>query len=132
MKLRQITFKIDEPLYGYRSQTRKGLYKKHMEKRGIKLRRPDTGAKYERYKKEVLYMAMAAGFKGRVTALYEHPIYLSVIVRWKKGPRIDWKNMYGGIEDALFEEDRFVKPGKHQDVVFFAGVEEAEVILEYY
>jgi hypothetical protein len=131
MKLRQITFKVDAPLFGYRSQTRAGLHKKHMEARGVKLRRRDSGAKYAMFKKEVLYTAMQAGFKGRVKALKEYPIYLSVIVRWNKGPRIDWANMYKGIEDALFEDDRYVRPGKHQDVIYDAGVEEAEVILEY-
>lgn len=139
MKLRQITFKVPAPLFGYRSQTRAGLFKKHMERRGIKLRRKDTGEKYAQYKQDVLYLAIQAGWtpgihKGKVVgavATYEHPVRLSVIVRWKKGPRIDWKNIYGGIEDSLWHEDSFVKPGKKSDAIYYAGVEEAEVIVEF-
>lgn len=113
-----ITFTIPETLYGYRQTTRKMLYS-------------GTNIKYGEFKKDVLILAMAAGWKCKAIATKEAPPRLSVLVRWKKNPRIDWKNVYGGIEDALFEQDRHVKPGKMSDVEWDTGTEEAIVTVEF-
>ena len=66
---------------------------------------------------------------GRATK--ERPPRLSVQVFWKKEPRIDFKNVYGAVEDSLFyEQDRHVKPGSLSDVVWDCGREELRVIVE--
>lgn len=41
------------------------------------------------------------------------PPKLSVFAHWKTAPLLDWKNLYGAIEDALFENDRCVIPGRY-------------------
>lgn len=112
-----IKFTVPAPLLGYRSSTRRSLYSKR-------------NRKYAEFKRKVLALAMEAGWKCQTEAIKDVPPYLSVSVRWKKNPRVDWKNLYGAIEDALFYEDQFVKPGKHSDVEWDTKVEEALVIVE--
>jgi hypothetical protein len=73
---------------------------------------------------------MEAGWRGKLDAIKEVRVWLSVQVFWKRSPRIDWKNMYGGIEDALFSEDRYVIPGKYNDVVWDNGYECAFIFIE--
>lgn len=110
-------FTVPGTLYGYRSSTVRSL---HLKK----------NVKYSEFKNRVLALAMEAGWKCKAVALKDIPPYLSVHVRWRKDPRIDWKNVYGAIEDALFSEDRFVKPGRFSDVEWDCGVEEAIVVVE--
>lgn len=116
--MKTLTFLVPGPLYGYRQTTRYSLWL-------------PRNAKYAQFKKNVLYLAMEVGWKGHVQALKEWPPLLSVAVRWRKGPRVDWKNIYGAIEDALFVEDRHVKPGAKSAVEWDTGIEEARVTLEY-
>lgn len=112
-----IKFVVPALLYGYRSSTLRSLFLK-------------KNRKYAEFKEKVLKLAIEAGWKSKAVALKEHPPLLSVEVRWKKGPRIDWSNVYKAIEDALFSEDRFVKPGKHSGVEWDYGTEEAIVMVE--
>ncbi len=111
---KKITFTVPKKLYAYRRLRDKGKYKP-----------------YSQYKERVLLLAMEAGWKGRLTALKDYPIRLSVIGHWNKNPRMDWSNLFKGVEDALFEQDQFVKPGRHSDHVWDFGKEEAIVILEF-
>lgn len=99
-------------------------------------RRPrDKDANYKKYtafKSLVLTLAMEKGWRGRTASLMEIPVRLSVLVRWKNNPRSDWSNIFKSIEDALFEQDRYVKPGKESDVEWNTmKVEEAVVTIEY-
>lgn len=112
--MKTITFTVPAKLYAYRRLRDKGKYKP-----------------YSQYKEKVLLLAMEAGWKGRVSALKDPPVRLSVISRWNKNPRMDWSNCFKGIEDALFEQDHFVKPGQKSDNVWDYGKEEAIVILEF-
>lgn len=116
--MKAITFTVPGPLFGYRQTTRHSLWL-------------PKNIKYGNFKKKVLLLAMEAGWACHAVALKEYEVRLSVIVRWKKEPRIDWKNVYGALEDACFSEDRYVKPGKQSDVFWDTGKpEEATVILE--
>ena len=95
------------------------------------------------YKEKVLIEAVEKGkwmadYDGKylrpsVVALKDRVVRLSVKPYWNKSPRIDWKNVYGLVEDALFAEDRFVKPGKRSDVAWDTGEgkERVQVWLEF-
>jgi hypothetical protein len=87
--------------------------------------------KYSRFKNAVLLLAMEQGWKGRTAALMDCPVRLSVVVRWAKKPHSDWSNIFKSIEDAIFSQDRYVKPGPWSDVDWNAGKEEALVRIEY-
>ena len=95
-------------------------------------RRPnDRGAnykKYTQYKNRVLLLAMEKGWHGRAVAVKDPEVYLSVFIKWKKAPRSDWSNIIKAVEDALFEQDRYVKPGRF-GMEWDTGVEEAMVSL---
>lgn len=95
-------------------------------------RRPkDKGANYEKYqafKEKVRILAYQAALK--IESPQVVPIYLSVLVRWEKGPKSDWSNVYKSIEDALYSNDRWVRPGKHQGLETNTSAEEAIVIVE--
>ena len=74
---------------------------------------------------------MENGWKGRVASVKEWPVRLSVIARWKNNPRSDHSNIFKGIEDALFIQDRYVIIGPFCDDVWDTKkTEEATVILE--
>jgi hypothetical protein len=98
-------------------------------------RRPnDANANYKKYsefKNAILFLAMEKGWRGRARATMEVPVKLSVVVRWKKKPHSDWSNIFKSCEDALFAQDRYVKPGQKSDCEWNAGVEEAIVTIEY-
>jgi hypothetical protein len=87
--------------------------------------------KYTQFKNLVLALAMEQGWKGRTEALMEFPVRLSVHVRWNKRPHSDWSNVFKAVEDGLFSQDRYVKPGQKSDFEWNAGVEEAIVTIEY-
>lgn len=108
-----MTFRIEGPLLGFR----KGL-------------KESFDPKYQQFKNRVLGEAMVAGWNGKAISLQHVPPHLSVEVFWNKGPRLDWSNLYKAIEDALFEQDRFVKPGRHSDVVWDHGKEYCIVTVE--
>ena len=111
---RTLYFVIEGPLMGYRQSTRKSFWTK---------RNQD----YARWKEAVYLQACAAGLRDedRKTCRENVPV-LAVTIWWRKGPRMDWKNVVGGIEDAIFPEDRWVMPGKMMWVPD-SGEEKAEV-----
>lgn len=112
---RALTFTVPGPLMGYR-------------------RPKDANSNYKRYsrfKNAVLLLAMERGWRGRAAAIEEVPVRLSVVVRWRIKPRSDWSNIFKSIEDALFSQDRYVKPGQKNDCEWNAGAEEAIVMIEY-
>ena len=118
-----IHFRLDGKLWGYAQTTRATIHSKD----------PKVRARIEKrvaFKEYILLTAMEAGFTGKCEALKSCPPYLSVHVYWNKNPRIDWKNIYGLIEDSLFSPDQFVKPGRKQGLTWDCGEEYAEVWIE--
>lgn len=110
-----ITFTVPGKLMGYRRPRDKDANYK----------------KYTEFKNYVLLLAMESGWKGRIDSLMETPVRLSVLVRWNNNPRSDWSNIFKSIEDAIFSQDRYVKPGQKSDVEWNAKIEEAVVTLEF-
>lgn len=110
-----LQFTVPGPLLGYRRPKDKNANYK----------------KYSQFKNFVLMLAMEVGWKGRIASLMEVPVRLSVLVRWKKKPHSDWSNIFKSIEDALFSQDRYVKPGSASDVEWHYKKEEAIVKIEY-
>lgn len=120
-------FKILGPLQGYRQTTKKSIY--HPKERA-------RSRAYGQFKENVRLLAMEAGVYGSYLgkARREDPPYLSVAVFWEKEPRIDWKNVYGAVEDALWYErqgDRYVIPGAYSGVTWGSREEWAHVIVEW-
>jgi hypothetical protein len=113
-------FIVDGPLKGYKASARAVFKKDPMAKL------PQLAA----FKERVLWTAIAAGWRSReVTAAAA--VRLSVHVNWHGDPRIDWKNVYGLIEDALFKQDRFVVPGAENGVRWRSPeTEHAVVVIE--
>lgn len=109
-----VTFTVPGPLWGYRRPRDKDSNYK----------------KYTEFKNFVLETAMRNNWAGRVDSLIDHPPRLSVHVKWKKNPRTDWSNIYKAVEDALFSQDRWVKPGNKSDYEWDCGKEEVIVIIE--
>lgn len=105
-----IKFNVPGPLYAYRRIRDKGGYKK-----------------YNEYKNRVLGLAMEAGWVGRTNSVSGFPAKLSVNVFWKKNPRIDASNVLKGIEDALFEQDRWILD---VHVTMFPNSEEETAVVE--
>lgn len=102
-----IIFEVPGPLFGYRRVMDRGGY-----------------STYAKFKKRVLLIAQAKGWPGLVKTSSEWPCHFSVHVAWRLKPRIDWPNVYKGIEDALFEQDRYVLPGDRNNVIW--NTKEAE------
>jgi hypothetical protein len=120
--VKRYEFIVPGPILGYRQTTRKSIW--HPKER-------ERSKKYGVFKEKVLLLSLEAGLPNMGTALKERAPRLSVIVFWKKEPRIDFKNVYGALEDAVFYEwDRYVKPGRYSDVIWDSGKEEANVIVE--
>jgi hypothetical protein len=106
-----IRFTIEPPILGYRAS-----WTRH-------------DRKYRAYKERVLILAMAAGQPNEARA--NGLVKLSVVAYWKGKPKLDWKNVYGAIEDALwYEDDRLMRPGAYSDSVPFCGEEKVNVIIE--
>lgn len=121
----KIQFVIDGPLQGYRQTTRKSILHPANRKRS---------KAYDAWKEKVRILAVAAGLRLLGAADMSKPPHLSVQVFWKGTPRIDWKNLYGAVEDALWyapQGDRYVKPGAHSDVSWETGKEEALITVEF-
>lgn len=118
----KVEFTIDGPLQGYRQTTVKTMY--HPKERA-------RSRAYGMWKEKVLYLSIQAGLPNMGKAVKWKAPRLSVMLYWKKEPRLDWKNAYGAVEDSLwYENDRYVIPGKHSGVVFDSGVEKAVVTVE--
>lgn len=115
-------FIVPGPVLGYRQTTKKSMF--HPKER-------ERSRAYGQFKERVLLLSVAAGMPNIGRAEKVRPPRLSVAVFWKKEPRIDFKNVYGAVEDALFYEwDRHVKPGHYSDVEWDSGKEELHVIVE--
>jgi hypothetical protein len=107
---------------GYRQTTKKSIF--HPKER-------ERSKRYAGFKERVLLLSIEAGMPNIGRATKENPPRLSVQVFWKREPKIDFKNVYGAVEDALFYEwDRHVKPGHDSDVEWDSGKEELRVIVE--
>jgi hypothetical protein len=122
--MKKITFTIDGPLMGYRQTTKKSIF--HPAERA-------RSQAYGAWKERVRLTAYAAGLPDLGMALKEKPPRLSVHVFWKGAVLRDFKNVLGGIEDALWylpQGDKYVKPGKYSDVTWDSGVEKAIVTVE--
>lgn len=120
--MQRFEFLVPGPVLGYRQTTMKSIW--HPKER-------EKSKRYGGFKTRVLILSMQAGMPNNGRATKERPPRLSVQVFWKKEPRIDFKNVYGAVEDSLFyEQDRHVKPGSLSDVVWDCGREELRVIVE--
>lgn len=122
--MKKVTFTIDGPLMGYRQTTSKSIF--HPKERA-------RSQAYGQWKERIRLTAFAAGLPDLGMALRTSPPRLSVHVFWVKGVLIDFKNLYGACEDALWYQpqgDRYVKPGKYSDVTWDSGVEKAIVTVE--
>lgn len=121
--MKKIEFLVPGPLLGYRQTTKKSIF--HPKERA-------RSQAYGEFKKRVLLLSLEAGFPNMGRAEKEKPPKLSVFVYWKGEPRIDFKNLYGSIEDSIFYEwDRYVIPGKYSGVLWDSGREEAKVTVEW-
>lgn len=105
-------FIIPGPLYGYRASLKRA-----------------HDPRYKAFKRDVRMIALSAGVPDNVDPKVQK-VRLAVIPHWKRNPRIDWKNVYGAVEDAIFEQDRWVYPHPDNDFYPATGSEEAEVVVE--
>src|SRR5687768_4555761 len=90
----QWEFIVPGPLLGYRASIRRAF-----------------DPKYKAFKERVAWIATGSGVPLHKLDPKASRIELGVYVYWRRTPRIDWKNVYGSIEDALFKQDRLVHPG---------------------
>lgn len=119
---KRFEFVVPGPLMGYRQTTVKTMF--HPKARA-------RSKAYGAFKNKVLLLSLEAGAPNMGRATKERAPRLSVELFWRKEPRLDWKNSYAAVEDALFyEDDRYVIPGKYSNVHWNTGKEEARVILE--
>jgi hypothetical protein len=124
MKKNTVQFIIPGPLMGYKQTTKKSIM--HPKERA-------KSKAYGQWKEKVRMLAYKAGMTISGWADPDKPPRLSVQVFWNRSVVIDWKNVYGAIEDSLWhlpQGDKYVKPGKHSDVTWLAGVEQAIVTVE--
>lgn len=122
MKKTSIQFVVEGPILGYRQTTKKTMF--HPKERARSMA-------YGAFKQRVLLLSIQAGLPNMGLALKEKAPTLSVMVYWEKHPKVDWKNVYGALEDSIFYEgDRYVKPGKHSGVEWDSGEEKAVVTVE--
>lgn len=122
----KIVFTIDGPLMGYKQTTKNSIF--HPKER-------ERSKRYGAWKEKVRILACAAGIPltGHAATMRVIP-RLSVHAFWQTSPHLDWKNLYGAVEDSLFylpQGDRLVRPGKYSDVTTNAEREEAVVTVEF-
>jgi hypothetical protein len=121
----KIQFTIDGPLMGYKQTTRDSMF--HPKER-------ERSKAYGAWKEKVRVLAFAAGIPITGMSDIDHAPRLSVHVYWKTVTKIDFKNVYGAVEDAIWhlpQGDRYVRPGKYSDVTWNSGCEEAIVTVEF-
>lgn len=121
----KISFTIDGPLMGYKQTTSKSIF--HPKER-------ERSKRYGAWKEKVRILAHAAGFASTGMSDIKNPPRLSVHVFWMGATKIDFKNVYGACEDAIWhlpQGDRYVRPGKYSDVTWNADREEAVVTVEF-
>lgn len=87
-------FTVEGPLLGYRASLRRAF-----------------DPKYRAFKDRVSLLALEAGFDARSFDPEETEVMLSVWLFWKGRPRFDWSNGYKAVEDAIWKQDRWVRPG---------------------
>ena len=87
-------FTIEGPLKGYRASIKAAF-----------------DPKYRAFKDRVQALALEAGFNAGLFDPQKVEIYLSVWAFWMKRPRLDWKNLYGAVEDSVWKRDRWIRPG---------------------
>lgn len=111
----QYRFTVEGPLKGYRASIRAAF-----------------DPKYRQFKDRVSALALEAGFIASRFDPEEVEVYLSVFAYWKRRPRIDWKNLYGAVEDAVWNQDRWIRPGPINGFNVNSGrpSEVAEVVIE--
>ena len=105
------TFEVSPRLWGY-AQGRKEAF------------RPERVA----FKELVRNLANLEGIPQEVTEEMDLKIY--VVVLWKKTARIDGKNVYALIEDALWTKDRGVAAGEWRRSIH-QGEEKAIVTVKW-
>lgn len=121
--MKRFEFIVPGPLMGYKQTTAKTMF--HPKERA-------RSKAYGQFKSNVLVLSLEAGLPNMGTATKENAPRLSVELFWKGEPRLDWKNAYGALEDAIwYEDDRYVVPGKLSGVHWDAGKEEAKVTVEF-
>ena len=129
-RLSTYKFVLDFPLRGYRKSTIPVKTRKLVMRYG----QPQNqvvrvnAREYTQFKNSVLALAMEQGFR-QFTPTIDRPAWLSVVPYWTEGPRIDWKNVYGAVEDGLFPEDRCVIPGAFSDVKWGTGSPECAMVI---
>lgn len=117
-----IEFVVPGPLLGYRQTTRKTIW--HPNERA-------RSKAYGEFKTKVLLLAMEAGLPNTGRAEKARPPRFSLQVFWSKEPRIDFKNVYGSLEDSIwYESDRYVLPGRFSGVTWDSGEEKAVIMVE--
>lgn len=116
-------FAVDGPLFAYRAG--KGSKKRTWGKRGnLGIYDP----RYKAFKDKVGWLAVQAGVPvGKIDPKESH-VKLSVFIYWKNLPRFDWSNGYKAVEDALFEQDRYVQPGGMNGFNYSSGRPDGEVM----
>lgn len=107
----KVVFRLPGPLVGYS----KKRYESHA---------------YRMFKQSVYAYALEVGLPPHFQPTIKDPAILSVSIFWKRRPRIDWKNVVGGIEDALFPQDRYVVPGEFSVSWMTSTDEHAVVAVE--
>jgi hypothetical protein len=118
----KIEFIVPGPLMGYKQTTAKTMF--HPTQRA-------RSKAYGEFKTRVLLLSMEAGLPNMGIALKERAPKFSVQIFWKREPRIDFKNVYGSLEDSIwYQDDRYVLPGCFSQVTWDSGREEAKVIVE--
>jgi hypothetical protein len=109
-------FVVTAPILGYRQTTKKAMF--HPNER-------DRSKAYGAYKEKVRILSIAAGLRCDGRAEKARPPRLSVEAFWKGEPKVDFKNVYGAVEDALwYTWDRHVIPGKYSNVQWDTGEED--------
>lgn len=102
-------FEIPGKLLGYRASVRRCF-----------------DPKYAAYKQTVGLLALAAGIPPLDPRQSE--VYVSTFIHWKRNPRIDWDNVQKAVVDALFHQDRWIRPGRHSGFITNADSEEYAVV----
>ena len=116
------TFSVEGPLRGYRRPNDRGGARRVDGSRGVGYR------DYALFKRAVLLLAMEQGFR-RTKTTRKAPAHLSVFVNWEAAARSDWSNVFKAVEDALFEQDRYVVPGAQNGAKWDTGSREAAFVV---
>lgn len=104
MKVQEFHFVVEPPILGFRSSA-------SSRRDGLGRRRGGAfDPRYRGYKERVLAAAMQAGYRPKPIDGKRRKMQLGVHPVWEGAPKLDWKNVYGAVEDALVRRDRYVQP----------------------